>query len=66
LILKAADEATLSKLLAQLRDLDVLFGGGSGWPPAEIFDDLRERGLVQGKFIEITWRGPSQWITRTR
>lgn len=66
LVLKAPDEQSLSRLLSQLRDLQVVFSGGSGWPPAEVFADLRERGLVSGEFREIIWRGPGQWFTRTR
>jgi hypothetical protein len=65
--IKAADDAALAALLQQLRDLGVLFvNEPAGWPPAAIFADLRARGLVQGQYQEITWRGPGQWSIYSR
>jgi len=46
----------LAEILAGLRDLSFCFvGGGSGWPPAAVFENLREKGLVVGKFLEVVW-----------
>ena len=43
-------------LMQALRDHDIAFAGGShGWPPAEVFADLRERGLVHGDFDELVF-----------
>lgn len=54
-------------LLQLLRDHGIAFGGAtSGWSPAEIFADLRQRGLVQGDFEEISFAGPGRSIVRRR
>jgi hypothetical protein len=43
--------------------LGFLFDGQPyGWPPAEIFDRVREKGLLREKFKEISWRGPGDWF----
>jgi len=66
-VLDAADNSSLGTLLGTLRDLGVSFvGGPAGWPPAEIFDDLREKGFVKGEFQEIIWGGVDQLAIRTR
>lgn len=60
--LRAASETELAALLEQLRDMGVLFvNEAAGWPPAAIFANLRERGLVHGSYQELTWRGPGRW-----
>ena len=62
-----ADEQTLIKLLSDLQEAGVLFvGGPAGWPPAEVFDDLREQGVLHGAFQEVVWRGPDRWSVRER
>jgi hypothetical protein len=49
----------LPVLLERLRDAGVAFvGGSSGWPPAAVFEDLRDRGLVSGLYEEIVFRAP--------
>lgn len=60
-------DSALPQLLSRLRDLSLAFAGASGgWPPAEIFDDLRCKGLVSGEFHEITWLGPGKRQIRLR
>lgn len=60
-------EVQLADLLSQLRDLGILFvGGPAGWPPAEIFRELREKGAIQGNFTEVIWYGPNRWHIHTR
>lgn len=51
--------------LEKLRDAGFYFAGAAGgWPPAAVFDLLREQGYVDGKIIEIVWRAPGEVITR--
>jgi len=65
--IKCEDDIELAKILSELNKLEVLFvGQPHGWPPAEIFADLREKNLLQGKFNEVTWIGPMKWVIRER
>lgn len=50
-------------VFARLRDKGIYFARGREWSPAEVFEYLKEQGLVQGGFTEITWRGPDDWVT---
>lgn len=60
-------ESQLASLLAVLISEGVILAGGpAGWPPAEILADLRDKGLFQGSFREVTWTGPGKWIVRDR
>ena len=54
-------------LLQALRDHGVAFAGGAhSWPPAEVFADLRDRGLVYGEFEEVVFLGADQPMIRKR
>ena len=66
-VLDFEGESQLASLLAVLNGEGVLLAGGpAGWPPAEILADLRDKGLFQGSFREVTWTGPGKWIIRDR
>lgn len=58
------DDADLAQKLCVLRDAGVAFLGGAGWPPGAIFEDLRDRGLVDGLYTEVTWMGPDEPVLR--
>lgn len=61
------NEHQLALRLEKLRDLGFYFAGSTGgWPPAAIFDYLREKELAHGKIIEIMWRSPNQVVTWER
>jgi hypothetical protein len=61
------DTTELARVLAALRDLGIAFLGSThGWPPAEVFADLRDKGLVSGAFDEIVFAGPDAMRTRSR
>jgi hypothetical protein len=63
----APDERALASVLGGLRDLGVVFLGiDKGWSPGDVFEDLRERGLVEGPFEEIVWQGPGLSQVRRR
>lgn len=58
-----SSDEQLAKILTSLRDAGFAFlGEPSGWPPTEIFEDLRKRGLLNGPYREITWLGPGRPI----
>ena len=53
------DERSLGQLLMALRDLGVPFVAqpSHAWPPAGVFDELRERGFVTGSYMTTeSWR----------
>ena len=61
-----SDEA-LARLLTVLRDAGFALGHQAhGWPPSAIFEDLRDRGLVSGTFLAISWTGPGETVITTR
>jgi len=55
----------LGASLERLRDAGVLFLETlAGWPPAAVFEDLREKGRVHGPFDAISFSGPGLWSVR--
>jgi len=66
-VIPFGDNNDLAEKLQQLNKLGVLFvGEPAGWPPAAIFEALRERKLVNGSFKEISWTGPGKWFVRDK
>lgn len=64
-IINYRDEYELAKILASLRNENFFFGFDEhGWSPSGIFQYLREKGMLTGKFIEIFWRGKDKIGTR--
>ena len=62
-IIDFSNDSELANKLHELNELGFLFvGGPAGWPPAEVFDDLREKKLVVDNFKEVRWRGPGDWF----
>ncbi|MGZ7460263.1 hypothetical protein ACXPVS_27115 [Pseudomonas sp. Ma2-10] len=49
----------------QLRELEVYFSDGREWCPAEVFEYLRDKGLLIGNFTMISWRGPDKYFITT-
>lgn len=67
LVVKVAHGSDLPRVLSSLRDAGISFAGGSsGWAPADVFAEYRDKGLVDGEFMELVFSGPNQAITRTR
>jgi len=62
-LINYADDNELAKRLHELNSLGFLFvGEPAGWPPAEVFDHIRKKGLSSDKFKEVRWRGPGDWF----
>ncbi|MCF6252089.1 MAG: hypothetical protein L3J75_12575 [Methylococcaceae bacterium] len=59
--LEVQDESKKSKTFEALRDLDVYFSAGKEWCPAEVFEYLRDSGLLTGKYTKISWRSPNNY-----
>jgi hypothetical protein len=49
----------------QLRDLEVYFSDGREWCPAEVFEYLRDKGLLIGNFTMISWTAPDKYFITT-
>lgn len=60
-VIRYRGEVELASILAALRDAGLPFGFGRQWPPCDVFEDLRERGLVSGKYKKVFWHGPGQY-----
>ena len=58
-----SSEPELVSLLASLQSIGIPFvAAGPGWHPAAVFEELRGRGLVNGRISTIVWSGPSENI----
>jgi len=54
-------EKDMANIFSALRDIGMPFlGGAHGWPPAAIFEHMRDKQLLKGTFKEIVWRGPEE------
>ena len=50
-----------AQVLTALRDLGLCFSAGREWSPTEVFEWLRDQGLVSGHYRRIGWRGPGDF-----
>jgi hypothetical protein len=66
-VIDFADNKELARKLQQLNQLGFLFvGEPAGWPPAEVFDRIREKEDIREKFMEVRWKGPGDWFVVER
>lgn len=61
LTLPVADDAAKATVFIRLRDLGVAFSAGREWCPAEVFEHLRDSGLLDGPYLRVAWRIPQQF-----
>ena len=55
----------LATVLAQLQKLQVPFADAlAGWPPAAVFAELRDEGLVHGSITAVSWSSPEKTVLR--
>ncbi len=47
-----------ARVFTQLQRLGWAFSAGREWSPAEVFEHLREQGLLQGNYRRLAWVGP--------
>lgn len=59
LVLAVKDDTEKAGQLQWLRDCGIPFSAGKEWNPQEVFEWLREKGLVTGGYSAISWSGPS-------
>lgn len=65
LTLPVADDAAKAIVFIRLRDLGVAFSAGREWCPAEVFEHLRDSGLLDGPYLRVAWRTPQQFTVTT-
>lgn len=56
-----ADDLEKAKVFDSLRSLHIAFSGGKEWCPAEVFEYLRDKGVVSGEFVRVSWTQPGQY-----
>ena len=59
--IKILDNSEKAELFDKLRTLDVAFSSGKEWCPSEVFEYLRENGLICADFKKISWKGPGDY-----
>jgi hypothetical protein len=58
--LKMSSKQELAVVIQQLQKLGLPFGDEpAGWPPAAVFIQLREEGIVSGTVKTVSWVGPN-------
>lgn len=53
-----------ARLFDELRAAGFYFLLAREWSPSEVFEELRERGLIEGPFTDVYRTGPGEWQTR--
>jgi hypothetical protein len=62
--LRYDSQQELASLFTALQQLGVPFSEGPGWPPSDVFQHLREQGLVSGRIKSVSWRRPNEPVVR--
>lgn len=64
-IIITPDDRKKASVLNQLRNIGVCFSDGREWCPAEIFEHLRDKGLLAGTFSMVSWTTPDEYFITT-
>ncbi|MCD5989525.1 hypothetical protein K3169_01075 [Pseudomonas phytophila] len=56
-----ADDVEKAKVFDSLRLLHIAFSNGKEWCPAEVFEYLRDKALLSGEFVRVSWTQPGQY-----
>ncbi|MGF6152589.1 hypothetical protein QFZ84_003583 [Pseudomonas fluorescens] len=60
--LDVPDDKQKARVFDALRLLGAAFSAGKEWCPSEVFEYLRDMGLLSGKFLRISWTQPDQYL----
>jgi hypothetical protein len=55
---RVADDREKAQVFTALRDAGMCFARGREWSPTEVFEWLRDHGLLSGRFQSISWSAP--------
>lgn len=53
-------------LIQKLIEIGALFSAGKDWSPSEIAGYYREKGLIEGRYFEISWRNKQDFYITTK
>jgi len=62
LFVNVSGEEEKSVIFEKLRGMGVCFSAGREWSPSEVFEYLREKGFLNGRYRKISWKGPGNYI----
>lgn len=65
LTLPVPDDAAKAAVFIGLRDLGVAISAGREWCPADVFEHLRDGGVLEGRYLRVAWRTPRQFTVTT-
>ena len=54
------DEQDKARLFTQLRQLGLAFAAGREWSPSDVFEYLRDQGLLRGIYRRLIWTSPGR------
>lgn len=49
-------------LFRQLRELGIGFAAGKDWSPADVFEHLRDAGLIEGSYLRVAWTCDDHYV----
>jgi hypothetical protein len=56
-------EQELAAIFSMLQNLEIPFSDQlAGWPPAAVFDYLKEKGMISGSIKRISWLNPKKYV----
>ena len=56
-------EQELANIISMLQKLEISFSDQlAGWPPAAVFDYLKDKGMVSGSIKRISWLNPKEYV----
>ena len=63
LVLSTPSKELLASTMQKLQSLGFYFADQpTGWPPAAVFQQLRDEGMVSGVVNNVSWAGPGKQI----
>ena len=60
-VITVSDDTAKAGIFSRLLQLGVAFSAGREWCPAEVFEYLRDLGLLSGRYQRIAWTSPSKY-----
>ncbi|KPB24911.1 hypothetical protein [Pseudomonas amygdali] len=60
-VLGVMDEQHKARVFDALRLEGIAFSGGREWCPAQVFEYMRDKGLLSGAFLTVVWTAPGQY-----